>query len=133
MKVHLFGAVSSPSCENFALRKTADDNKAHFPSEVTNTVKNNFYVDDCLKSLPSEQEAVQMVRDLTALCKKGGFMLSKWISNSRAVLASIPQENRTKETKELDLDKDNLPMERALGLHWCVETDVFKFKISAQE
>lgn len=133
MKVHLFGAVSSPSCANFALRKTADDNKGHFPSEVTNTVKNNFYVDDCLKSLPSEQEAVQMVRDLTALCKMGGFMLSKWISNSRAVLASIPQENRTKETKELDLDKDNLPMERALGLHWCVETDVFKFKIAAQE
>lgn len=31
------------------------------------------------------------------------------------------------------MDKDNLPMERALGLHWCVETDVFKFRIAAQE
>lgn len=83
--------------------------------------------------MPSEQEAIQIVKDLTALCKKGGFMLSKWISNSRAVLASIPRENRTKETKELDLDKDNLPMERALGLLWFVETDVFKFRIAARE
>lgn len=111
------GTVSSPSCANFALRKTAEDNKAHFPAEVTNTGKNNFYVDDYLKSMPLEQEAIQMVRHLTAPCQMGGFMLSKWISNSRAVLASIPQENRTKETKELDLDKNNLPMERALGLH----------------
>ncbi|XP_034151514.1 uncharacterized protein LOC117595338 [Esox lucius] len=132
MKVHLFGAVSSPSCANFALRRTAEDNKAHFPAEVTDTVKNNFYVDDCLKSISTEQDAVLMVKDLTALCKKGGFMLSKWISNSRKVLASIPQEARTKETKELDLDRDNLPMERALGLHWCVETDVFMFRITAQ-
>ncbi|XP_034073841.1 uncharacterized protein LOC117547324 [Gymnodraco acuticeps] len=133
MKVHLFGAVSSPSCANFTLRKTAEDNKDNFTADVVDTVKNNFYVDDCLKSMPSESEAVKMVGDLIALCRKGGFMLSKWISNSRAVLASIPQQSRTKETKDLDLDRDKLPMERALGLHWCVETDVFKFKIAAQE
>ncbi|XDV14268.1 hypothetical protein PO909_002442 [Leuciscus waleckii] len=112
MKVHLFGAVTSPSCANFALM-TAEDNKAHFPAEVTDTVKNNFYVHDCLKSMSTEQDAVLMVKDLTALCQKGGFVLSKWISNSHKVLASIPQENRTKETKELDLDRDNLPIERA--------------------
>ncbi|XP_029974911.1 uncharacterized protein LOC115408346 [Salarias fasciatus] len=34
---------------------------------------------------------------------------------------------------ELDLDKDQLPVERALGLQWCVETDKFKFKISASQ
>ena len=133
MKVHLFGAVSSPSCANFALRKTAEDNQSHFPSEVTDTVNANFYVDDALKSISTEQKAVKLVKDLTALCQRGGFILSKWISNSRAVLTSIPHEHRAKEIKELDLDKDNLPVERALGLHWCVETDVFKFTITARE
>ena len=54
MLVHLFGAISSPACANFALRKTAEDNKDSFSLEATNTVKRNFYVDDCLKSLPSE-------------------------------------------------------------------------------
>ena len=49
MTVHLFGAVSSPACANFALQKTADDNVQHFSCDVINTVKRNFYVDDCFK------------------------------------------------------------------------------------
>ena len=133
MKVHLFGAVSSPSCANYALRRTADDNAEHFPHEVVNTVKCNFYVDDCLKSVASEEVAVQVVKDVTALCHKGGFNLSKWISNSRTVLLSIAEDCRAKEVMELDLDVDQLPMERALGLQWCIETDKFKFRTSVQE
>ena len=54
MTVHLFGGVSSPSCANFALRKTGDDNQG-FDPEIVNTVKRNFYVDDCLKSVKSEK------------------------------------------------------------------------------
>lgn len=46
MMVHLFGSVSSPSCANFALRRTADDNSEHFDPEVVNTVKRNFHVDN---------------------------------------------------------------------------------------
>nr|XP_057925588.1 uncharacterized protein LOC131127575 isoform X1 [Doryrhamphus excisus]XP_057925589.1 uncharacterized protein LOC131127575 isoform X1 [Doryrhamphus excisus] len=133
MKVHLFGAVSSPSCANYALRRTADDNAQHFSSDVVNTVKCNFYVDDCLKSMASEEEAVQMVKDLTALCQKGGFNLSKWISNSRKVLMSIAEDSRAKEIMDLDLDTDQLPVERALGLQWCIESDKFKFRTSAKE
>lgn len=133
MKVHLFGAVSSPSCANYALRRTAEDNAQHFSPAVVSTVKSNFYVDDCLKSMASEEEAVQLIKDLTALCHKGGFSLSKWISNSRKVLLSIPEEQRAKEIIELDLDTDQLPMERALGLQWCIETDKFKFKTSVRE
>ena len=51
--VHLFGAVSSPSCANFALRQTARDNKSTFHPKVIRTIENNFNVDDCLKSLSS--------------------------------------------------------------------------------
>ena len=133
MSVHLFGAVSSPSCASYALRKTAEDNQAHFSSEVVKTVKQNFYVDDCLKSLPSEEESVVMVKALNDLCLKGGFTLTKWISNSRTVLQSIEEEHRAKDWKELDLDRDELPVERALGLQWCVESDTFKFKMMVKE
>lgn len=41
MLVHLFGAVSSPSCASFALRRTAEDNSCFRPL-VTNTVMHNF-------------------------------------------------------------------------------------------
>ena len=43
-----------------------------------NTVKRNFYVDNCLKSVKSEQVAIHLVKDLTGLLKKGGFRLTKW-------------------------------------------------------
>ncbi|XP_035257600.1 uncharacterized protein LOC118218934 [Anguilla anguilla] len=133
MLVHLFGAVSSPSCANFALRQTARDNKSMFHPKVISTIENNFYVDDCLKSLPSEQEAVELVKELTSLCQKGGFRLTKWMSNSRTVLAHIPKEDRAHEVRELDLDRDKLSIERALGLLWSVEDDMFKFNIIVKD
>ena len=132
MDVHLFGAASSPSCSNFALRKTAEDNSEHFLEAVVSTVKNNFYVDDCLKALPSVEEASQHASDLRSLLSKGGFRLTKWISNSRKVLETIPEEERAKEVKTLDLSEDDLPVERALGVKWCVETDTFGFKVDVK-
>lgn len=131
MRVHLFGAVSSPGCANYALRRTAEDNASEFPPEVISTVNNNFYVDDCLKSTASEEDTIQIVKDLTALCNKGGFNLQKWVTNGRSVLMSIPGDIRATEMKELDLDTDQLPMERALGLQWCVESEVHVQDFSA--
>ena len=82
MMVHLFGATSSPSCANFALQRTADDNQQEFSKEAVDSVKGNFYVDDCLKSVPSETKAIGFVNELRTLLLKGGFRLTKWISNS---------------------------------------------------
>nr|XP_061802124.1 ribosomal L1 domain-containing protein CG13096-like [Nerophis lumbriciformis] len=44
-----------------------------------------------------------------------GFKLSKWVCNSKRVLAQIPEEERATEIKDLDLDKGSLHVERALG------------------
>ena len=73
MEVHLFGATSSSSCSNFALRRTADDNKGEFTDEVVKTVKRNFYVDDCLKSVKSSENAVEVADQLRNILSKGGF------------------------------------------------------------
>ena len=133
MVVHLFGATSSPSCASYALRKCAEDNQDLFSQTTADTVLNNFYVDDCLASVGSEEEALTLYRELCELCKKGGFQLTKWISNSRKVLAAIPQEERSLEVKDLDLDSENLPVERALGVQWCVQSDSFRFKITLRD
>lgn len=110
MKVHLFGAVSSPSCANYALRRIAQDCQAQFDSCVLNIILQNFYLDDCLTSLPTEDETFYMAQILIAVCAKGGFQLSKWMSNSR-FMSRIPEEYRSKSLKDLDLDKDDLHME----------------------
>ena len=68
----------------------------------------NFYVDDCLKSLSSSSAAAKHVADLRKLMLIGGFNLTKWLSNDREVLESIPPEERAKDVKELDLECDML-------------------------
>ncbi|XP_014673953.1 PREDICTED: uncharacterized protein LOC106814172 [Priapulus caudatus] len=71
MMVHLFGANSSPSCANFALRKTAQDCTGLFNDDVIETVLRNFYVDDCLKSLNSTKHAISFSEDLQAVLSHG--------------------------------------------------------------
>ncbi|XP_061191724.1 uncharacterized protein LOC133199952 [Saccostrea echinata] len=133
MVVHLFGASSSPSCANYALRKTARDSEGLFDSEIINTVFKNFYVDDCLKSIKTVDNATGLIKDVQRLLTRGGFHISKWISNNRDVMMSIPISERAKEVKGLDLDYDALPIERALGVQWCVESDVFCFNIEVNK
>nr|XP_024655051.1 uncharacterized protein LOC112430804 [Maylandia zebra] len=41
----------------------------------------------------------------------------------------IPEENRATGVKMLDLSRDQLPTERALGVQWDIERDVFTFSI----
>lgn len=98
---------------------------------MVKTILHNLYVDHCLTSVATEEEALSLYHDLRAICCEGGFLLTKWISNSRHVLAVIPEEHRAKEVK--DLDHDQLPVERMLGVKWCVQSDTFKFKITFQD
>ena len=61
MMVHLFGTTSSPSCPNFGLWQTAEDNCQEFSKETVDSVKDNFYVDDCLKSVPSKTKTIGLI------------------------------------------------------------------------
>ena len=81
---------------------------------MIDTVRRNFYVDDCLKSVRNEVEAIPLVSDLGELLSKGGFRLTKWISNSRKVIESLPISERAVSVKVHLLDQ--LPIERALGV-----------------
>ena len=52
----------------------------------------------------AEQRASNLKRktkDLIALCESGGFRLTKWSSNIRKVLSSLPEQERAKEIKNL--------------------------------
>ncbi|XP_046567703.1 uncharacterized protein LOC124276091 [Haliotis rubra] len=132
MCVHLFGAVSSPSCATAALRQTAKDNRSTFTLRVTEVVNKSFYVDDCLKSVENENKAMELIDDVSALCAKGGFHVTKWVSNSPTVIHSIPVNERAGSVKALDLKNEELPEERALGVLWSVQKDCFKFDIQVK-
>ena len=131
MLVHLFGATSSPSCANFALQQTTEDNRDDFDPATVKTVKRNFYVDDCLKSVESDYQAINLQGELRQLLSRGGFRLTKWVSNSIKVLESVPESERAPKAKDLDLG--NSAIERALGVRWNVPSDTFGFKISIKD
>ncbi|XP_023819257.1 uncharacterized protein LOC111948793 [Oryzias latipes] len=127
MTAHLFGGVWSPSAAAFALQRAAEDNKGSYGDDVVQTVKRNFYVDDCLKSLPTEDAAIALASELRQLLANGGFKLTKWLSNSKRVMKSIPADEWAKSVCELNLDQDDLPYERTLGVLWNAEQDCFTF------
>ena len=133
MTVHLFGAGSSPACANFALRRTADDNESEYGVTVADTLRKNFYVDDVLKSSPTEDEAVDLSKKVKEACAKGGFNLTKFVGNTERIINQTSQEHRAENVKNLSLGRDKLPMERVLGVHWCIESDVFKFRIQLKD
>ncbi|XP_071963458.1 uncharacterized protein [Antedon mediterranea] len=132
MTVHLFGAVSSPAVANFGLRKAADDGESQYGKPVADFIRNDFYVDDGLKSLPSEADAIQLIDSSTKMCAKAGLTLHKWVTNNRQVLNSIPTDLRATDWKEISLH-DQLHIERALGVVWCVETDTFEFRMEFKD
>jgi len=88
MTVHLFGAASSPGCANFGLKYLAEQYKSEYPT-ASSFVKNNFYVDDGLISVPLIQEAKELIVQAQTLCKHGGLRLHKFNSNENEVSVQL--------------------------------------------
>ena len=129
MLVHVFGANCSPSIANFALRQTAVDNRETLGDEAADVLMKDFYVDDMLKSVPTSLEAITLIPQIKRMCQEGGFNLTKFLSNSPDVIISIPPEDRRPSIQQFELVK-KLPVERALGVTWCVESDTLQFRIT---
>ena len=132
MCTHVFGAISSPSCANFALRQTAEDNSLNFGEDACETLSKDFYVDDLIKSVESTEYALSLIPRLHEMCLAGAFKLVKFLSNSPDIVISIPPENRASSVRYYELSK-TLPIEKALGVTWCVEADTLGFHISLDD
>ena len=63
---HIFGSKDSPTCANYALKRTATDNQTDYP-EAAENVHSNFYMDDYLESSPTIEEATKKAKDLVKL------------------------------------------------------------------
>ncbi len=133
MKVHLFGAVSSPGCANFGLKRIATDYEDKYGSSVANFIRRDFYVDDGLKSVPTVDDALTLISDAKKMCSEGGLKLHKFVSHSKEVLEAIPQDERSTGLKNLDLQQDVMPVEAALGMHWNIEVDSFTFRLTLKD
>ena len=81
---HVFGGTSSASFSNYALKRTAIDNKLVYGTDAATTLLKNVYVYDLLKSMKDVQSAKQLVQNVFNMYKPGDFSLTKLMSNSKA-------------------------------------------------
>ena len=105
---------------NYALRRTALDNAGKFSPLAINAITRSFYVDDLLLSVDTET-AISLAHELLAVVGSAGFQLTKWVSNCQAVLDAISQESGL--TTAVNLDLDDAPVCRTLGIQWDVKYD----------
>ena len=127
MLVHLFGATSSLSCANFSLCHTYIEFGHQYEPIVPSIVNNNFYVDDCLISVSSVQDAICVYHSLTKLLAQRGFRLTKGITNHEKVLSEILERERSSKAQQYLLG--NSTDNRVLGVQWKVNEDLFTFNV----
>ena len=102
------------------LRQVTDDYYTEF-QQAAEFVCRNFYVDDCLTGVSSLQEATVIRESLNQLLGKACMTHQKWRSNSRDLLATVPDDLKEKENIQLIV----APREcrKALGVHWHTVED----------
>ena len=116
----IFGAKSSPTCVNYALQQVRRDSRGD-NEMVAKLISRNFYMDDFVKSVASEEESVEVYKCLRKSLADGGFQLTKWICNSEKVMERIPPEDRSSALSKAFEAEPLAPS--ILGLQWNVKSD----------
>ena len=95
-------------------------------NEAAETLQNNLYDGDLLKSVVDEDKAMKVIKEVKAMCASGCFRVNKFLSNSKKVLQSIRLDDRRARVKNKDL-LANFPSENAFGVRWNTKTNTFEF------
>ena len=133
MKVHVFGNSPSPAVAIYGLRRAAQEGSKEHGIDVQQFVMRNFYVDNGLTSVSTDDEAIDTLKRTREMLAESNIKLHKIASNSSKVMEAFPPEERAKDLKDLDLGVDSLPLQRSLGLSWDLENDSFTFRVSQEE
>ncbi|XP_043230776.1 uncharacterized protein LOC122386061 [Amphibalanus amphitrite] len=128
MQVAIFGAKCSPAIANFVLQRAAEDGctGTEESTAAKKAVQTSFYMDDFVKSECSSEAALNMKREVSSILAKGGFCLTKWMSNEERVLAEVPVDERA----VLKIDSSGKSYCSVLGCKWTPQDDYLAVKCS---
>ncbi|XP_069830268.1 uncharacterized protein [Dendropsophus ebraccatus] len=130
MKVHVFGNNPSPAVATYGLRRTALDGEKEYGVDARHFVERDFYVDDGLKSLPTDEEAIDLLQRTQGMLSEANLRLHKIASNSVAVMKAFQPDDHATGFKDLSLGMDMPPEQRSLGLRWDLSKDTFGFQVN---
>ena len=115
----VFGKNSAPMEAQFVAQENARRHYDQYPL-AAETVLKSTYMDDSIDSVEDEEKGVELYQQLQDLWQIAGMQARKWVSNSKRVLASIPEEYRA---SELVIQNDDQPVTKALGIIWFSNED----------
>lgn len=121
-----YGMNCSPYLAIKTLRQLAKDEGSRFP-RAAEILKHHSYVDDLIAGAPTEEEAVELQKQLIDLLRLGGFELRKWVSNSPKLLQHLPA---THQESPVFLQSASDPHFSILGIHWSSVSDCFKYNLN---
>ncbi|XP_062703974.1 uncharacterized protein LOC134286379 [Aedes albopictus] len=125
MQVVTFGATCSPSTALYVLNENASRFEEKYPVAV-DAICRRHYVDDMLTSVDTEEEAIQLAKEVRYIHHEGGFHMRNWVSNSSAVLEALGENPKSEKSMEMNTE---LAMEKVLGMWWNTTSDVFSYKL----
>ncbi|XP_048004241.1 uncharacterized protein LOC125240375 [Leguminivora glycinivorella] len=128
MQSLIFGANCAPFIAQHIKNKNALKYEDQYP-EAVQVILNSHYMDDCYYSTDSEENAIQLIKDITYIHSMGGFEIRGWSSNSRSVLNALPATALAQSAVQFKDGATNMT-ERALGLMWHPADDTFSVKVS---
>ena len=109
MTSHLFGGVWCASAATYALRCIA---KEDTKPQVRNTIEFAFYVDDCLKSSSTKEDAREKIHRTREALAAAGFRLIKYVANEEGLLRDLLAEDVVQKTNLAATGSDS----KALGI-----------------
>ena len=128
-RVHLFGNTSSPALAIIGLRYAINNDLTETSSEVKTFIKNNFYVDDGLKSTKTPREAISILSQTRKALAKFNIRLHKISSNSKEVTDSFPSS----ELSEVSPRLSGSSLQPTLGLKWETDNDFLVIQMNVPE
>lgn len=130
MRVHVFGNSPSPAVAIHGLHKSVQTSEFHVNPDVKHFMMRDFCVDDGLKSLPTVEATISLLKNTQDILSKSNLRLHKIAANNKKVMEAFPASDHTSDLKDLYLDADMVPLQHRLGLIWNLQTDCFLFNIS---
>ncbi|XP_029177500.1 uncharacterized protein LOC114945440 [Nylanderia fulva] len=89
----LLTVYSAPYLAICTLRQLAEDGEHRYPKGAT-ILRSDIYMDDILSGAENMEKAEAMLRQLTNICKAGGFSLKKWSANHSQLLNHVGPDDR---------------------------------------
>ena len=90
-----FSDQDSPTCANYALRRTATDNDISY-RDAELLSKRGFLMDDYLDSMENSDESLTRLQVVIELLNKRGFKLTKCVSNVQEITESCQKQDQGK-------------------------------------